>query len=292
MSEPQWSNIQRLWSLLDMVENFRIKSLQLVKSGLEVLIGVSVHNQEFIEQNGGYTNQELLGARKHQESLKQAITEVTSLISLAEPMFANMQCVHINHAIKTLQWWVTNDKKKWSELKARSISLRDAIDNELNEHLYYQYPKIKTQKLRSFEVDWKAAIDGFPSVVADAFSATDCYAMGHNTASVFHCMRVLEYSLAALAADLGLSFDVQQWHNIIEQIEAKIVEQRKTLPKGAEKNERLQFLSEAAKEFFYFKDGWRNYVSHNRGKYDDYQSVSILEHTRSFTCHLASQLSE
>ncbi|HVE20336.1 MAG TPA: hypothetical protein VNC39_00005, partial [Acidocella sp.] len=104
-------------------------------------------------------------------------------------------------------------------------------------------------------------------------SATDCYAMGHNTASVFHCMRVLEHGLSSLASELGLSFDLQQWHNIIDQIESKIVEQRKKLPRGIERNEKLQFLSEAAKEFFYFKDGWRNYVSHNRGRYDDHQAL-------------------
>ena len=83
----------------------------------------------------------------------------------------------------------------------------------------------------------------------------------------------------------------QNWHNIIDQIESKIAAERKTLPSGAPRNERLQFLSEAAKEFFYFKDGWRNYVSHNRANYDDHQALSTLEHTRAFMTHLSSKLS-
>ncbi len=54
----------------------------------------------------------------------------------------------------------------------------------------------------------------------------------------------------------------------------------------------MQFLSEAAKEFFYFKDGWRNHVSHNRGTYDEHQAASVLEHTRSLMNHVATPLSE
>jgi hypothetical protein len=64
------------------------------------------------------------------------------------------------------------------------------------------------------------------------------------------------------------------------------------LPKKGEKDRKLQFLSEAAKEFAYFKDGWRNFVSHGHEKYDDAKALSVLEHTRAFMNHLASQLSE
>jgi hypothetical protein len=105
-------------------------------------------------------------------------------------------------------------------------------------------------------------------------------------------MRVLEHGLSALAVNLDLNFHVQQWNTIIEQIEARISEKRKTLPRGTDKNERMQVLSEAAKEFFYLKDGWRNYVSHNRGSYDEHQARSVLEHVRTFTAVLGNGLRE
>jgi hypothetical protein len=105
-------------------------------------------------------------------------------------------------------------------------------------------------------------------------------------------MRVLEHGLRALAKDVGKSFDVQNWQNIIDQIESEIRNIGKSLPSGMAKNERLQFLSEAAKEFAYFKDGWRNYVSHNRGTYDEHQARSVMEHVRSFMTTLSSRLSE
>jgi hypothetical protein len=245
-----------LWSLWEMAVNFRLNAVRLIHIGLNTLIGISNKNQRAVEDAGGYRNPDVISSPALARGFAEAVIEVQSVISLAETTFADLRCIHINHAIDTLKWWVQYDKKEWSDLKARAVSLRDAIDNELKEHLYYQYPKPKGAKLLSWQTDWRHSIVAFPSISHEVFSTTDCYALGHDTASVFHCMRILEYGLGALAGDVGLTFDLQQWHNIIEEIEAKITELRKTLPRSTGRNERLQFLSEAAKEFFYFKDGW------------------------------------
>lgn len=276
-----------------MVENFRIHSIRLIQSGLGTLIAVSSHNQQFIETlDGGYDNPHLKHAPKHREAISQAEREIQLIIDLSTAALKHLQCAHIDYAIKALGWWLQHENRSWSDLKSKSIALRDAIEVELQEYFYYQYPKPKGQKLRAWRTEWETIIASFPSCEHDIFSATDCYALGHSTAAVFHCMRILERGISAIASDVGLSFDLQQWHNILEQIEAKIAETRKTLPRGSDRNARLQFLSEAAKEFFYFKDGWRNYVSHNRGHYEEHQALSILEHTRSFMGHLASRLSD
>jgi hypothetical protein len=54
----------------------------------------------------------------------------------------------------------------------------------------------------------------------------------------------------------------------------------------------MSFYSAAAKEFFYFKDGWRNYVSHGGDPYDEDEAFSVLEHVRAFMSHLGSRLGE
>jgi hypothetical protein len=76
------------------------------------------------------------------------------------------------------------------------------------------------------------------------------------------------------------------------QIESRIDNERKNLKRGLDKDERLNFLSQAAKEFFYFKDGWRNYVSHNRVTYDEPEAFRTLEHSRAFIVRLATKLKE
>jgi hypothetical protein len=174
-------------------------------------------------------------------------------------------------------------------------ALREAFESGIKYSCFYHYPKDKAALLKKFPGDWNDAVKAFSKCREDALAAVDCYALGQNTASVFHCMRVLEHGIKALAANVDLTFDVQQWKNILDEIETKIEKIRDNGIPGmdkASKDERLKFLSEAAKEFFYFKDGWRNYVSHGRAPYDEHQAIGTLEHTRVFMNHLSKQLSE
>jgi plasmid stabilization system protein ParE len=174
-------------------------------------------------------------------------------------------------------------------------TLYEALQDDLNFKYFYFYPGAKASLLLRLEGDWAKTLAAFPAARADATSAVDCYAIGHNNAAVFSCMMVLERGLESLAADVGLTFDTQQWKTIIDEIEKKIESIRDHGLPGTgkkEKDGRLQFLSEAAKEFFYFKDAWRNYVSHGHAAYDEYQALGVVEHTRAFMNHLSDHLSE
>lgn len=170
--------------------------------------------------------------------------------------------------------------------------LLETVESGLKGQFVYRYPKVQADVLTRWKADWVSVLANFPSAESDILAGVDLWALGHATASVFHFMRVLEHGLRALAADVGKNFDVQNWQNIIDQIEAEIRQIGKNLSSGASKNERLQFLSEAAKEFVYFKDGWRNYVSHNKGAYAEHQARSVMEHVRGFMTTLSSKLSE
>ncbi|WP_147283650.1 hypothetical protein [Bosea caraganae] len=170
--------------------------------------------------------------------------------------------------------------------------LLELLDENLKGQLVYRYPSDKAKILRQWKEDWAPAVASFPSAAADIRNGVDLWALGHGTASVFHFMRVLEHGLRALANDVGKSFDVQSWQVVIDQIEAEVRSLGKTLPAGKEKSSRLKFLSEAAKEFAFFKDGWRNHVAHGRENYDDHQARNIMDHVRHFMTLLSSGLSE
>lgn len=174
-------------------------------------------------------------------------------------------------------------------------TLSEALHDDIRFKYFYHYPDEKAKRLLRFQADWAAPLEKFPSIKDDAEAATDCFSLGRNDASVFHSMRVLECGIKVLAADVDLSFGTEQWYNILNNIDGKIEEIRHHGIPGidkAAKDARLQFLSEAAKEFFYFKDGWRNYVSHGRSKYDEHQALGVLEHVRALMTHLSTRLSE
>jgi hypothetical protein len=177
-----------------------------------------------------------------------------------------------------------------ADFLAEVRALRETFEMGLRFKRFYLYPEAKAQMRTKFQSDWHLVIAGFPNTKNDIEAAVDCYTLGHNTAAVFHSMRVLEHGLRELAAAVNLTFDVQQWQNIIEQIESEIREIGNRWPKSPLKSEWTSFYSSAAKEFFYFKDGWRNYVSHGGDPYDDHQAHSVLEHVRAFMSHLAPRL--
>jgi hypothetical protein len=170
--------------------------------------------------------------------------------------------------------------------------LEAAMREEGEDHLAINIPPDRGRLLYREPQYWDGVSDKFPSASVDCASALICYACDQNTASVFHSMRVVEWGLKALSEALGLPFGTDVWHVAIDRIEAEMRELEKTWPKGRSKTDLLKFYSEAAKEFRYFKDGWRNFVSHNNNHYDDSQALSTLSHVKDFMFVISSRLSE
>lgn len=128
----------------------------------------------------------------------------------------------------------------------------------------------------------------FPEASQDIAAASRCLALDEWTAMVFHLMRVLEHGLHALASVVGLDkskTELENWKNIIDQIEQKIREMEGG-KKSLQKSDRLAALSAAAVQFRYFKDAWRNHVSHSRVSYDSH-AISIWSHVKEFMGHVA-----
>lgn len=186
----------------------------------------------------------------------------------------------------------------WGEVQSRLSCMKQTFKAELNRRLclfvhshkseYYSSPLEAIEN--ALTADEIKTISSFPSIQEDFLDAGRCYAFERNTASVFHSMRVLEKGLHAFADELGLKRTIpivlQDWQNIIEQINANI-EGLKSLPKGIHKSELLKKYSDAALEFFYFKEAWRNHCMHSRETYDENQALRVLLHVRSFMHSLA-----
>jgi hypothetical protein len=220
--------------------------------------------------------------------------KIRKWLTIASTLADEFEWQAVHHRIKLIQERLDGKKGTLTNLTlAHELGvLRETIDHGLEWQLIYRYPNDKASVLQAWKADWSQVIKKFPSAQSDIFSGVDLWSLGHSTASVFHFMRTLEHGLRALAGQLGVSFGVQNWQNVIDQIDAEVRAQGKTLRTGEAKNQRLQFLSEAAKELVYFKDGWRNYVSHARGVYDSHQARSVMEHTKAFMTTLSTQLSE
>lgn len=174
------------------------------------------------------------------------------------------------------------------------VMLREFYNNLLHEVAGHWFLVIRVERREMFEQRLppfgERVADRFPEAIQDIAAACRCYALDEWTACVFHCMRVLEHGLGAMGREVELDPDamkLENWKNVIDQIE-RAIRSMEALPKSTQKSERLRVLSAAAADFRYFKDAWRNHVSHSRVTYDERETHKVLGHVQTFMEQLAA----
>jgi hypothetical protein len=129
--------------------------------------------------------------------------------------------------------------------------------------------------------------DKFPDASKDIGAATRCLALDEWTASVFHSMRVLEHGLAPLAMRFNVPFAKDSWHTVIRGIEDGIKELRNQGNLTEKDRQQISDYSESASQFRYFKDAWRNHVTHRSIHYDSNGAELVWRHVRDFMQKMA-----
>ena len=182
-----------------------------------------------------------------------------------------------------------NSLPNYDEVREFFIQLGYTFTGEISRNLFLQVPIDREQFYEQPQLFGELISKNFPKADSDVRSAGNCYATENATACVFHSMRVLEQGLHALAHALGVALtpESEQWKNVIDQIESKIKSIEQT-PKSGDKTAKLEFYSKAAIHFRYFKDAWRNHVSHARRTYQDNEAFQILKHVEQFMQELAA----
>jgi hypothetical protein len=184
---------------------------------------------------------------------------------------------------RLLDTWLKGDDTDVGVVMAMVASFVGDTQAELCEHIFFRIPNEE----KSFYDDVQlasAAMDAFPSAVPEVSNAGKCFALDQPTACVLHLMRALEVPLKALIAALNFIPSNPNWQTVINECEREI---RKLKDKGDQ-----EFYSEAATNFLYFKNAWRNHVMHGRDTYDKRQAFDIMMHVAGFMKVLSRQLCE
>jgi hypothetical protein len=196
------------------------------------------------------------------------------------------------------------DELTWGHLRAELWRLYETLEDDSKEHYFYHYPTQKAALLNSARPDWAATLTAFPRAEKDILAAVDCYALGHDHASIYHCMMVLERGLPSLARRIRVTFEKARptWGDMIRDIRNAIDTRRTALhspPRGAPrlspqatKRERdlLDAAGEAATEFKFFEHTWRNHIAHGRASYDATDAKKALDHVQLFMQVIATKL--
>jgi hypothetical protein len=181
-------------------------------------------------------------------------------------------------------------KLEWAEFAQDMKTLQETIEDDLENKFVMMVPAAKESVVLKEPNPWEPVKGAFQDAGLDISDIEWCYITDNNTACVFHCMRILEKGLEKLANLLDVPYGHDQWHIVIQNIESAI-RKLQDLPKGQTKTDKLTYYSNAAMQFMFFKDAWRNHVSHARAYYDENQALSIMTHVREFMLQMATDLS-
>ena len=175
-------------------------------------------------------------------------------------------------------------------------TLRETFESGLNFKYFYKYPQRKAEIFLRFGGDWAEINKAFPAIKTEAECAVDLYALNHNTASVFHSMRVAEHGLRALAKERKLILPKSKpiewgtWQEIIKALDDEIKVIGSTGKAGAVKDRALEFYSGARADLNGFKDEYRNLVMHVRVEYDELQALRAYQRVFAFMERMAKKL--
>jgi hypothetical protein len=140
----------------------------------------------------------------------------------------------------------------------------------------------------------------FPQATEEMKEAGTCYALGRNTACVFHLMRAVEYGIRALAIAAGvpaqpkIPLEYQTWEDVLSRIE-KAVDAPPFL-NGWDKPARSAFnafYKGSMADLRAFKDECRNLVMHTRsGLYNHHEAGNWILRVSQFFERLPAKLNE
>jgi hypothetical protein len=176
--------------------------------------------------------------------------------------------------------------------------LSEAIHDDIKTEYFFHYPREKTLMLMAVPGGWASAlkVEAFPSIEPEVKAGVDCYAIGHNTACVFHVMRVAETGMRALARERQVSFpkhplEWAEWENILDQIESKARAATIGMPRGPERDAARAFYTSAVAQLRAFKET-RNAIMHMRGSFDELDAQRTINQVRDFMNGLSAKIGE
>jgi hypothetical protein len=176
-----------------------------------------------------------------------------------------------------------------SELANCLTQLAQTITWEMEDKMFMFIPASRSDRYEKEQAFGETVAKNFPSSSFDIKEAGNCFASARFTASVFHLMRVLEIGLVTFAKLFpGVPTNKENWQQIIEKVESEIRAMPHATVKAPGWKEKLESYSQIANSFMFFKDAWRNYTAHARGKYTEDEADSIYRNVRSFMQGLAN----
>lgn len=167
--------------------------------------------------------------------------------------------------------------------------ISNTIRRELGSTFLYLMPRNRLDFYNSSVPFGIEVYTGFPSANFDITEAGKCFALGRDTACVFHVSRVAEIGLKELAKNLGVNESAPSWDGILKKIDNELKKDFKDKQPEWKKDE--DFYAEAALHLRTYKNS-RNNTQHADKKYTSEEAERIFNAVRDLMKHLSVKLRE
>lgn len=194
-------------------------------------------------------------------------------------------------------YFISGQPITYSQIFDQLIILKEAIEDDIKTEFFYHYPKHKARLIHFCNVEWAETLKAFPSLEKEIEEGIDCYALDHNTACVFHMMRVAELGMRALARERRVSFprhplEWADWQNILDETEKRARAATQGMSRGPSRDAMQAFYQGAIGQLHGFKDTYRNVVMHVRRSYDELDALKAITQVRDFMNGLSAKIGE
>ncbi len=190
--------------------------------------------------------------------------------------------------------WRTDYNITPNQILQFAEELKTRISDEMKGELFFHVSSETREFYEPEEPFGKGISVQIADVNFEMREACTCFALGRNSASVFHLMRVLERGLAVFGKVFGVSLEHTNWEPAIDQISSKIREMGKdpTWKSCPDWKTQQEFFAQASYYLRDVKNAWRNYTMHARGGYSEKETKALIEDVRPFMGKISERIPE
>jgi hypothetical protein len=282
---PIWDS-RRLWSLAEMI-NFYLYNFVFSQERLKTALSISANGAR------NAPNSEVPPAENDHMSNAVEFVAKYCVDALALPEASN--------TIKEIYNILNNHHAQpymWQKLHSLLETLDRQISIQLRAECFFHYLREDARMIMSLPKDWAAITNSFPSIENEIRAGVDCFAIGHNTACIFHMMRVAEHGLRMVARERGIKtikratpIEWSTWREVFQAIEGKLKGVRGA-PAGPKRETALKFYESALSDQHALQTHYRDPTMHFRDSYDRGQAHSAIFRVNSLMANLATKLRE
>lgn len=184
--------------------------------------------------------------------------------------------------------------------------LRESIEHAYSERLFFCMPSEHATFYD--QPDLFRVASKFSEANKEIKMAGTCYSIEAYTACVFHLTRVVEIAARLMIESMGVQNEVTKkksngqvvvvpvklatWEQLRTALDKGLDQKRHGISTDEALREDYEFYNHAISQFAYFKEAWRNKVSHKRKTYLQGETTDIMNQVKQFMVHISQRLSE